>query len=163
VLKNQIGVVVSIRNLISQASVLQQSLRSSLIVPVVTLGIVSGCSTNPELGDVPDNRLPTVPAELPPPPVPDAIGLILGGVPITRNSINDPNHPLSQRLMFFGYNSSQLTPEALDLARGHAEYLSRFSDVRVRVEGHTDERGSREYNIALGDNRSRSIANIVAP
>jgi len=72
-LKNQIGVIVSIRNLISQASVLQQSLRSSLIVPVVTLGIVSGCSTNPELGDVPDNRLPTVPAELPPPPVPDAI------------------------------------------------------------------------------------------
>jgi len=68
---------------------------------------------------------------------------------------------LSKRIVFFDYNSSRLTGDSLDLIRGHAEYLSRFSDVRVRVEGHTDERGSREYNIALGDNRARSVAKIL--
>ncbi len=155
------------------------------------LGILSGCSffggdvdEGPVPLGVPANN---VPDNLPPPPVPDVIpglqegaesaaigtvtavegqgefvsGPILGGVPIERNSINDPQHPLSQRIVFFAYNSSQLTPEGLDLIRGHAEYLSRFNDVRVRVEGHTDERGSREYNIALGDNRARSVAKIL--
>lgn len=127
------------------------------------------------------------PQDLPPPPVPAVIpglqesaesaaigtvsptetqepiqsGRILGGVPITRGSITDASHPLSKRIVFFDYNSSQLTPDSLDLIRGHAEYLSRFNDVQVRVEGHTDERGSREYNIALGDNRARSVARIL--
>lgn len=129
----------------------------------------------------------TFPADLPPPPVPDVIpglqqsaegaavgtvtpfagdepiqaGRILGGVPINRDSIRDPGHPLSKRIVFFDYNSSKLTANSLDLVRGHAEYLSRFSDVQVRVEGHTDERGSREYNIALGDNRARSVSRIL--
>lgn len=86
---------------------------------------------------------------------------ILGGVPITRDSITDPRHPLAKRMVFFDFNSSKLTPDSLDLIRGHAEYLSRFSDVRVRIEGHTDERGSREYNIALGDNRAKSVSRIM--
>lgn len=165
-------------------------LRSSLVLPVALVGTLSGCSFfESELDTTPDSGVPAgpVPAELPPAPVPEVIpgfeqsaedaaigtvtafqgqgdlqsGPILGGIPITRDSISDPQHPLSQRIVFFSYNSSQLTPEGLDLIRGHAEYLSRFNDVRVRVEGHTDERGSREYNIALGDNRARSVASIL--
>lgn len=190
-LENQNGVVVSTRNLSMQVKTGCHSLRSSLVVPVASLALLGGCSFGPDIDEVPspDSRVPvgTVPAELPRPPVPDVIpGLqqgaensavatvtpvagqgdlqsrpILGGIAIDRGSITDPQHPLSQRIVFFGYNSSQLTPEGLDLIRGHAEYLSRFSDVRVRVEGHTDERGSREYNIALGDNRARSVAKIL--
>jgi len=162
------------------------------VASVLVFFTLSACSFGPPLEEVPSNRPPnlpagTVPAELPPPPVPEVIpglqqgaenqaigtvqavegqdpiesGRILGGVPITRDSISDPRHPLSKRIVFFDYNSSRLSPDSLDLVRGHAEYLSRFSDVRVRVEGHTDERGSREYNIALGDNRARSVARIL--
>ncbi len=181
-------------NLSIQARKCCGSLRLSLVLPVACLGLISGCSSffgGPELDTVPEpgSSVPagTVPAELPPAPVPDVIpglqqgaedaavgtvtpvegqgdlrsGPILGGIAIDRGSISDPQHPLSQRIVFFAYNSSQLTPEGLDLIRGHAEYLSRFSDVRVRVEGHTDERGSREYNIALGDNRARSVSKIL--
>ena len=186
----------SIRNLSMQTRLSAVSLpllpRSSVIGSAIILGLLSACSTSPELDDVPEptsTALPagTVPAELPPPPVPEVIpglqqnaesaaigtvtavesqesiegGPILGGIAITRDSINDARHPLSKRIVFFDYNSSRLSADSLDLIRGHAEYLSRFTDVRVRVEGHTDERGSREYNIALGDNRARSVAKIL--
>ncbi len=167
------------------------TLRSSFVVSAMTLGTLSGCASffGGATDEVPPATpaSTSVPAELPTPPPPDVIpglqegaesnavgsvtpveglgnlqsGAILGGVPINRDSISDPGHPLAQRTVFFGYNSSQLTPESLDLIRGHAEYLSRFTDVRVRVEGHTDERGSREYNIALGDNRARSVAKVL--
>lgn len=178
----------SIRNRTKLSTVLRLP---ALTVPVMALGILSACATGPELEvPEPDSSgLPagTVPATLPPPPPPDVIpglqqsaedaaigtvtpaqeqdsiqgGPILGGIPINRDSITDARHPLSKRIVFFDYNSSRLTGDSLDLIRGHAEYLSRFSDVRVRVEGHTDERGSREYNIALGDNRARSVARIL--
>jgi len=164
--------------------------RISAPLPMIVLAFVSACATGPELEEVPSGNTAgfpagTVPAELPPAPVPDVIpglqegaessalvtpsttqqsvqpGLILGGIEINRESIRDPSHPLSKRIVFFDYNSAQLSAESLDLIRGHGEYLSRFGDVRVRVEGHTDERGSREYNIALGDNRARSVARIL--
>lgn len=184
----------SIKTLSIKVGLAPVFLRSSVAVPALVLGLLAGCSTSPELDEPPvpepaGTDLPsgTVPATLPPPPVPDVIpglqqgaedaavgtvtafdnqdslqsGPILGGIPITRDSIGDPSHPLSKRIVFFGFNSSRLTPDSLELIRGHAEYLSRFSDVRVRVEGHTDERGSREYNIALGDNRARSVARIL--
>lgn len=158
-------------------------------MPLVALVTLSACARSPDITDSVPPSLPagTVPAELPPAPVPDVIpglqegaendaigivtpsegqqplqsGRILGGIEINRDSIQDPSHPLSRRIVFFDYNSSQLSEESVDLLRGHGEYLSRFNDVRVRVEGHTDERGSREYNIALGDNRAQSVARIL--
>ncbi len=87
-------------------------------------------------------------------------GAVSGGA-LTRGAINDPSHPLARRIIFFGYNSAEIGSESIDLLEQHAEYLSQFRDVRVRLEGHTDERGSREYNIALGDNRSRGVARIL--
>lgn len=186
-LKNQIGVNVITRYLRMQNLSAGRSARAAFGLSALTLAIISGCAVGPDVNEGAVPPTSTVPAELPPPPVPDVIpglqqgaedaaigtvtavegqgdlqsGPILGGVPITRGSINDPQHPLAQRTVFFAYNSSQLTPEGVELVRGHAEYLSRFNDVRVRVEGHTDERGSREYNIALGDNRARSVARIL--
>ena len=158
-------------------------------MPLVALVTLSACARSPDITDSVPPSLPagTVPAELPRAPVPDVIpglqegaendaigivtpsegqqplqsGRILGGIEINRDSIQDPSHPLSRRIVFFDYNSSQLSEESVDLLRGHGEYLSRFNDVRVRVEGHTDERGSREYNIALGDNRAQSVARIL--
>ena len=154
----------------------------AILVPALAIVTLTACGTRAGL-EVPPSGNQANPPELPRPPEPTNIpgesdaavgtvtpadseqavsgGRILGGVPITRDSISDPSHPLAKRIVFFDYNSSRLKPDALDLVRGHAEYLSRFSDVRVRVEGHTDERGSREYNIALGDNRARSVARIL--
>ena len=121
-LKNQIGVNVSTRNLSMQNIRSGRSVRAAFGLSALTLAIISGCAVGPDVNEGVPPTSP-VPAELPPPPVPDVIpglqqgaedaaigtvtavegqgdlqsGPILGGVPITRGSINDPQHPLAQR------------------------------------------------------------------
>lgn len=139
-------------------------------------GTLSACATSPEV-DVPSSQSPLLPPPPPPTELPgqdNAVGTVqpaprtsaidsglVSGAPITRNSINDPSHPLARRIIFFDYNSASIGDDSIDLLEQHAQYLGMFRDVRVRLEGHTDERGSREYNIALGDNRSRSVARVL--
>ena len=64
-------------------------------------------------------------------------------------------------VVYFDYNQDQLRPEYLDLVARHADLLSDSSNVEVRLEGHADERGSREYNIGLGERRSQAVRNIL--
>lgn len=146
----------------------------NLLSVVALTGVLTACATGPQL-DVPSAQ----PTRLPPPPVAvpgqdSVVGTVqpvprpstidsdsVSGEAITRNSIHDPRHPLARRIVFFDYNSASIGPESISLLEQHSEYLSMFRDVRVRLEGHTDERGSREYNIALGDNRSRSVARVL--
>lgn len=62
---------------------------------------------------------------------------------------------------YFAYDSSDLTPEAKNEVRKHARYLLEHPAVKVRVEGHTDERGSREYNVALGERRAKTVSSTL--
>lgn len=70
---------------------------------------------------------------------------------------NDPANPISQRVIYFDYDSNSVREEYQETLNLHAEYIRRRPDMVVILEGHTDERGSREYNIALGDRRAQSI------
>ena len=65
--------------------------------------------------------------------------------------------PPSQTVIYFEFDSAVLGDEAMRLVEDHATYLRANSDVRVRLGGHTDERGTREYNIALGERRAESV------
>jgi peptidoglycan-associated lipoprotein len=60
-------------------------------------------------------------------------------------------------VILFDYDSSQVRPQYVDLIAAHARYAGRFTTVALRLEGHTDERGSREYNIGLGDRRAQAV------
>jgi peptidoglycan-associated lipoprotein len=71
--------------------------------------------------------------------------------------LDDPNSPLSQRSIYFDYDSSDIKPEYRTLIEAHAAYLADHPDTIVTLEGHADERGSREYNLALGERRSISV------
>lgn len=64
---------------------------------------------------------------------------------------------LVQRTVYFGFDSSDLTPEGTTLISAHAHYLVAHSNMHVRLEGNTDERGSREYNIGLGERRAQTV------
>ncbi|MFA6038251.1 MAG: peptidoglycan-associated lipoprotein Pal [Legionellales bacterium] len=66
-----------------------------------------------------------------------------------------------QRVFYFAYDSSTLPPEDLRAIEAHAYYLVHHPNARVRVEGHTDSRGSREYNIALGERRAQAVARVL--
>ncbi len=68
--------------------------------------------------------------------------------------------PLSQRVIYFEYDSSEIRAEFKPVVRAHAEKL-RASGGRITLEGHSDERGSREYNIALGERRAQSVRQLM--
>ena len=76
-------------------------------------------------------------------------------------SIDDPNSPLSRRVIYFEYDSSDILAEDQDLLVSHASYLAANPGQGVTLEGHADERGSREYNIGLGDRRVQAVRRVL--
>jgi peptidoglycan-associated lipoprotein len=68
---------------------------------------------------------------------------------------------LQSQVIYFEYDSSVVAPQYLEVVRAHGEYLKKNPNVRANLEGHTDERGSREYNIALGQRRSDAVMNLL--
>jgi peptidoglycan-associated lipoprotein len=63
----------------------------------------------------------------------------------------------ARNVVYFDYDSSELKPEYDAVIAAHAGYLAQYKTARVRLEGHTDERGSREYNIGLGERRAQTV------
>jgi peptidoglycan-associated lipoprotein len=64
-------------------------------------------------------------------------------------------------LVFFAFDSAEITPEAQLVLQRQAEWLKRYPNVAVTIEGHTDERGTREYNLALGERRAQAARNVL--
>jgi peptidoglycan-associated lipoprotein len=73
----------------------------------------------------------------------------------------DPNNPLSKHTVYFDFDKSDIHPEDRDIISAHAKYLVEHPNVKVVLEGHTDERGTREYNIALGERRAKAVSQFM--
>lgn len=63
--------------------------------------------------------------------------------------------------VFFGYDRYDLTAEAQNVLSIQSEWLQRYPHVTITIEGHADERGTREYNLALGERRAMSVKNFL--
>ena len=90
-------------------------------------------------------------------------GSALEGMTISyeKNAINDPENVLSIKTIYFAFDSSELSEDDVEVIKHHGKYLALNSDATLRLEGHTDERGTREYNIALADRRAQSIKKLL--
>lgn len=75
--------------------------------------------------------------------------------------LNDPSSPLYQRTIYFEYDSSDIRPQFLGVLRAHASYLSSAPAAWVTLDGHADERGTREYNLALGHRRAGTVRSFL--
>jgi peptidoglycan-associated lipoprotein len=64
---------------------------------------------------------------------------------------------LARRIVYFDFDSAEIRGDGTDIVAAHARHLAGNNGVRVRLEGHTDERGSREYNIGLGERRAQAV------
>ncbi|MGJ0428413.1 peptidoglycan-associated lipoprotein Pal [Methylobacter sp.] len=74
---------------------------------------------------------------------------------------SDPNNPLSKQTIYFMLDSSQVQQDYVPVVAAHSQYLLANPGQHIVLEGHGDERGSREYNIALGEQRAKAVASMM--
>ncbi|GAB4185432.1 MAG: peptidoglycan-associated lipoprotein Pal [Wenzhouxiangellaceae bacterium] len=77
-------------------------------------------------------------------------------------NLDNPDSLLSQRVIYFDFDKSNIRPEFRDILTAHATYMSSSNSARVTLEGHADERGSREYNLGLGERRGNAVGNAIS-
>lgn len=132
---------------------------------VVVLGVaaLAACSSNEPIPDQEPVQAPTSGTTQAPPVRDDSVDPrlndrgLLGIAREDRAQFLDPNNPLSTRVILFDYDSSRIRAEFGRAIQAHAQYLANHPEVRLRLEGHTDERATREYNVALGERRAESV------
>jgi peptidoglycan-associated lipoprotein len=76
-------------------------------------------------------------------------------------AMSDPRSGFAKRSVYFAFDVYDVKPEFRPLIEAHAKYLRQHPEARIRIEGNTDERGSREYNLALGQRRAESVMKML--
>jgi peptidoglycan-associated lipoprotein len=144
-----------------------------LMLAVSAAAALAGCSSTPETVAPTETRTGTGTTTVTPGSgastsgvgtTPDASGVAsttTPGASATGNPLKDPRSPLSRREIFYEYDSFTVKDEYKPLLEAHAAYLKQNRNARIKVEGNTDERGSREYNLALGQKRSESVKRVL--
>ena len=87
-------------------------------------------------------------------------GTPAGGA-LSAAALKDPNNILSKRSVYFDYDQFVIKDEYKALIEAHAKYLQANRSARATLQGHTDERGTREYNIALGQKRADAVKKLM--
>ena len=80
---------------------------------------------------------------------------------VVYNPLKDPNNILSKRTVYFDLDKSDIKQEYRAVVEAHGKYLSGNTDAKVTLHGNTDNRGSREYNLSLGQRRAVSVKNAL--
>lgn len=76
-------------------------------------------------------------------------------------NLDNPDSLLSRRIIYFDYDRSVIRPEFRDILSAHSTYAGANRTARVVLESHADERGSREYNLGLGERRGNSVESAM--
>nr|VFJ66366.1 MAG: peptidoglycan-associated lipoprotein [Candidatus Kentron sp. FW] len=80
---------------------------------------------------------------------------------MSMGALDDPSSLLSRRVIYFDFDRSEIKPEYREILEAHAGYLANNAGVKVTLGGHCDERGTREYNLALGERRAKAVSRLI--
>lgn len=119
-----------------------------LLIGTAAASLLAACSS-PKPPETPMASQPAVSTQSP-----DASGAANQGA---LDPLKDPNSPLAKRSVYFDFDSSVVKDEYKDTISAHSDYLKSHAGQKVVVQGNTDSRGSREYNLALGQRRAESV------
>jgi peptidoglycan-associated lipoprotein len=116
-------------------------------VLISSLALMAACKTKPE------------PAPAPPPQqTTDSSGVADAGAVVDDTATGGPSGELlSKRVVYFDFDRADIRGDSQAVVNAHAAYLAKNPAQKVRLEGHADERGSREYNIGLGERRGQAV------
>jgi peptidoglycan-associated lipoprotein len=123
----------------------------SILVSMLAIS-VAGCASNPVPDPEADSEIADASADT---------GTYDGNGFDNGRSLADERSDELSTVIYFDFDQDRLKPEHIDLLTRHAGQLSGDSDVQVRLEGHADERGSREYNVGLGERRSQAVRDVL--
>jgi peptidoglycan-associated lipoprotein len=80
---------------------------------------------------------------------------------VNVDELNNPNSPLAKRSVFFDFDSYTVKDEYLTTLQAHARYLASHPNQHMLIQGNTDERGTSEYNLALGQKRAEAVRGVL--
>ena len=118
---------------------------------------LAACKSTPETEAAPETAKPE-----PTTPTVDT-----SGAPDPRDytdsrNFDNPESMLSKRVVYFDFDKSTVRPEYRGIVSAHAAYAAAHSSARVTLEGHADERGTREYNLGLGERRGNAVSGLMS-
>jgi peptidoglycan-associated lipoprotein len=139
----------------------------SVWIAALLAAVLVGCAATPEEQEgagvedrKPGARPPTI-AQTQPIRQPPVAAVDLTGKPGGRSLLTDPSSILSKRSIYFDFDRYDVRDEFKPLVEAHARYLRDNAQAKMLIQGNTDERGSREYNLALGQKRSEAVKRML--
>lgn len=108
-----------------------------------TVGTQEGATTGSEVASAPSSSAVSAPSGF------------------QGHPLDDPTSMLSRRTIYFDFDKSEIKAEARAILEAHAKYLAQNRSASITLEGHADERGTREYNVALGERRANSARQFL--
>ena len=142
---------------------------NKIFLPVLLVLTLSACGTTPDTKATVEDRTgatattaATAGAERAGMDGSGVAGSALPGDQYAGDPRKDPASPLSRRSIFFDFDSYVVKPEYRPMLEAHAGHLKSKRDARVILQGNADERGSREYNLALGQKRAEAVRRALA-
>jgi peptidoglycan-associated lipoprotein len=137
------------------------------IVSGLTIAVLlAACSSTPtseQAGAKVEDRAPSTsqPQIVKDTPVKPAVTQPTTPDSLAGNELKDPKNILSKRSIYFDYDSNLIKEEFRPIVAAHARYLTQNRNARMIIQGNTDERGSREYNLALGQRRADAVKQMM--
>jgi len=124
-----------------------------LLIVIGLLLAMAGCASNVKLDEAPvEDKSGTAPQAAPAAPTSAVATIQASSIPAV-----DPGPTGVSKVIYFDYDSFVIKADSQTLIEAHARYLRADKNRRISIEGHADERGGREYNLALGQKRSEAV------
>ena len=133
------------------------------ILPLIAVALVSACSTTDEQKPAATVSAPSAaysPATAPAPVTGSGANTPLTGTTLSPMNAAAARAP-GKNSVYFGFDEYTINPQYINVIEDHAKYLRANPSVKARVEGNSDERGSREYNLALGQRRAEAVMKVL--
>jgi peptidoglycan-associated lipoprotein len=138
----------------------------AVLSAIYLVSLLAACASTPgpeQPGAAVEERSPSAPVVSQPAPTPPAASTrpVQPPAPQAANPLKDPANILSKRSIYYDLDSDAIKEEYRPMMQAHAKYLVEHRSAKILAQGNADERGSREYNIALGQRRAEGVKRML--